>query len=68
MRSIAPGDADSNPAGAVYHGSLEGGKGAGVSFVGRARDDAATMLKDNKRVQFIFDQIERQCEKKLKIF
>ena len=38
MRSIEPGEADSNPFGAVYQGSCEGGSGVEVSRVGKVED------------------------------
>jgi hypothetical protein len=55
MRSIEPGDADSNPFGAVYHGSCEGGRGVDASRVGKARDRVAKRQLDNNCVENIFE-------------
>lgn len=59
IRSIEPGDADSNPSGAVYHGSCEGGKGVDASRdVGKASDRAAKRQADNNCVEIIFEVLE----------
>lgn len=54
MRSIEPGEVDSNPLGAEYHGSCEGGRGVEVSRVGKARDNVANRDTDTSRVKNIF--------------
>ena len=55
IRSTEPGDVDSNPSGAVYHGSREGGWGVGLSRVGKVKDRVAKRKTDNTFVQNILE-------------
>jgi hypothetical protein len=55
MRRISPGLLDSNPSGAVYHGSVLGGRGIDEEFVvlegdiGSAEQNARRQLPARKR-------------------